>query len=216
MIKGLFFVLSNFVSPTFTMMARRFQKRIPPVLLVLLPVFSFGQLLQQDTSFVANSVQQAEKFYTQTIQGRAKLYNGSDYLEYKPVGDEHPYYFSDDWTLGTVEYDGEHFEKVPILYDISNDKLVTEHYYTSNKMQLVSELVGAFTVSNHSFVRLIENSPKGISIKTGFYEILYNGPTAVYAKQTKTRDEKISAEKILEVSFTEKTRYYIHKNAVYY
>jgi hypothetical protein len=216
MIKGLFFVLSNFVSPTFTMMAKPFQKKILSVLLLFLPVLSFAQLLQQDTLFIATSVQQVKKIYSQTIQGQARLYNGSDYLEYKPVGDEHPYYFSDDWVLSTVEYDGERFEKVPILYDISNDKLVTEHYYTSNKMQLVSELVQTFTVSNHSFVRLNENSSTGISIKTGFYEMLYSGPTAVYAKRTKTREEKISAEKFLEVSFTEKTRYYILKNAVYY
>jgi hypothetical protein len=185
------------------MMANLFQKKNIPISLFLLPIFSFAQPVQQDTTFVTSSIQQAKKMYTHAIEGQARLYNGSDYPEYKPVGDEHPYYLSDDWELSTVDYDGERFEKVPVLYDISSDKLVTEHYYTSNKMQLVSELVQAFILSGRSFVRLNENSSKGISIKTGFYEVLYNGPSAIYAKRTKTRDERISSDKLLVVSFTD-------------
>jgi hypothetical protein len=195
-------------------MLTRLLKTIFPLLLCA-PIISFAQSSQQDTTFLFSSVIQAKKMYAQTIQGQARLYNGSDYLEYRQTGEEHPYYLENDWVLSTVQYSGEYFENVPIYYDLTTDKIITEHYYSSNKMQLVSELVSSFTFHDRLFVRLITNESKGISLKTGFYEVLYSGQLMLYAKHMKSYYQRIQFEELV-VSFVEKNRYYIYKNNVFY
>jgi hypothetical protein len=196
------------------MISNHFLKNLLGVLFFL-PVLSLAQQSPQDTSFVASSIRQAKKIYTQNIQGQAHLYNGSDYKEYNQIDDEHPYFISDDWVLGTVEYYGEHFDNVPLLYDISSDLVITENYYSSNKMQLVNELLKAFTIQEHKFVRLDRNASKNLNIKTGFYEMLYDGRLKVYSRITKTLQERISVSKI-EAEFDQKTRYFMYKNEVFY
>ncbi len=189
--------------------------RIFSILFFLCPVFSFAQMIQQDTAFLSSSINKTKKVYTQTIQGQARLYNGSDYIEYKSVGDEHPYFLIDDWVMSTVEYAGEYFENVPIFYDISSDKVITENYYTSNKMQLVSELIGSFTFQNRLFVRIIENSTNGINLNNRFYDVLYSGKLRVYAKHAKALQRRIQSDALV-VSFDEINRYYINKNNTFY
>ena len=189
----------------------QFLKKLSLVLLFL-PIITFAQ---QDTSFLIGSVNQAKKAYYQKIQGQAHLYNGSDYLEYSSVSDEHPYYITDDWSLGTINYGHEVYETVPILYDISADKVITEHYYNSNKMQLVSEMISSFTIQNRIFIRIIKNDPSIPSVSTGFYEVLKDGLTKVYARRTKAFQKRISSDQY-SIYFEEKNRYYIYKNKGYY
>ncbi len=184
-------------------------------ILIFVPVFSFAQSVQQDTAFLASSIIQTKKIYSHAAQGQAQLYNGTDYADYKSYKDEHPYFISDDWELCKVEYSGESFENVPILYNISTDKVISEHFYSSNKMQLISELIGSFTFQNRKFVRLIEDPSKASTVKTGFYEVLYNGKTKAYAKRIKAFQKTVSFEELI-VSFDEKNRYYIYKNDVYF
>ena len=184
-------------------------------ILIVIPVFSFAQSVQQDTTFLASSIVQAKKIYGYAAQGQAQLYNGTDYADYKSYKDEHPYFISDDWELSTVEYSGEYFENVPILYNISSDKVISEHFYSSNKMQLISELIGSFTFQNRQFVRLTEEPSKASSIKTGFYEVLHNGKTKAYVKRIKVLQEKISSDEHI-VSFDEKNRFFIYKNGGYF
>jgi hypothetical protein len=183
--------------------------------LLFIYTYSFAQRPEPDTLFLTSAITNAKKLYVETINGQARLYNGSDYLEYKPVEAEHPYFTSDDWVLSTVEYAGEYFSNVPILYDINTDQVITEHYYSNNKMVLTKELLSSFTFQNRLFVRLDKNSSKNFTLKTGFYELLYNGQTKAYSRRTKDIQKRISADKY-DVSFDEKTRYYIYKNESYY
>jgi hypothetical protein len=180
-------------------------------LLVLLPsTLAFSQA-KPDTLFIGEAKKNLASLYQETIQGQAKLYNGSEYLKPEQTNETHPFFLSDDWVFGSVEYDGETFENVPLLYDITSDKVVTEHFYTSNEMELVIDKLTAFSIPNHLFQKIADPSLP----QSGFYDVLYNGPTRTLARRQKKIQETIVSNKI-EIDFEEKTRYFILKNNIYY
>src|SRR5690348_16627231 len=98
-------------------------------LLLFLTSLTYAQSAKPDTAFVKASFSKAKAVYASSaIRSQSHLYNGSQYIDYTPIGEEHPYFLTNDWTNGTVIYDGEKYENVPLLYDISADKLVVEHF----------------------------------------------------------------------------------------
>jgi hypothetical protein len=113
-----------------------------------------------------------------------------------------------------VIYDGEKYENVPLLYDISADKLVVEHF-AGAFIELITANVYQFEIQGHTFRQFSKaDDTRGI-ISEGFYEVLYDGKTKVLAKRTKTLEEWIASMQ-LKRAFTEKSQYYISRNGAFY
>lgn len=177
---------------------------------VLLSFFLFGSLtikaqsLINDSSFVADAKKNSVKLYTQLTGPQSRIYNGNAYIEYRQQKDEHPY-FIDDWIEGEIIYENEQYENIPLLYDLSNDKVITDHQYNINKLQLISSKIKSFTIQQHHFVNLLEEN-----IPTGFYELLYDGETKTYVQWRKILQETIIGQTI-EKRFDDKSIYFIRK-----
>jgi|SRR6478736_8586463 len=167
-----------------------------------------AQNVKADSSFLADAKKNSVKLYSQSLSAQSHLFNGSAYTEYRSQNEENPY-FIDEWLDGTIQYDGDFYEKVPLLYDISRDKLITDHQYTVNKIQLISERIGYFTIKDHLFVPL--DDPQLIK---GFYELANDGPTKVYVRYQKTLQSK-RVDYSIENLFEEKIFYYILKDGRY-
>jgi len=188
-------------------------------LLVFCIVFSAGAAFCQtsaDTTFLVKATQNAESIYTRTIGVESHLYNGVLYKEYNPHAndDGFPYFLKDDWTEGNLLYDGEVYQNVPMLYDVINDKLIIDHDFGGVKLSMISEKVGYFILGGHTFVRLETDSAR-TNIRSGFYELLYDGTLKAYAKWQKIKNETI-AEREIKTTFLNNNRFYIFKNDKYY
>src|SRR5688572_15370141 len=109
-----------------------------------------AQPIKSDTSFVEAAIVDARQLYFSTVKAQSNLYNGAYYLEYNQREEEHPYFLNDDWTMGSITYDNNHYEDVPLLYDISQQKIVTEHLSTASKIALVSQKVQRFVIFDHT------------------------------------------------------------------
>jgi hypothetical protein len=180
--------------------------RTPLLILSLLSsTLAIGQTLKADTAFFADARQNVVALYTKTMASQSHLYNGHAYIEYQRQEDEHPY-FIDELVDGTIVYDGEHFDGVPLLYDLSKDRLITEHPFGRNKIQLVTEKINRFTITDHLFVQLNEEK-----IAKGFYELSYNGTSKVYIRRQKNIQNRNSGN-IIERYFIDKISFYIKKN----
>jgi len=179
--------------------------------LILVPARVFSQS-KADTAFVAASIANAKKVYQEFIQGNAHLYNGTEHRTYQSVNEEHPYFISDDWVVGSIVYDNELNENVPVMYDIWNDKVVIDHFSSRNKIELVSKKISEFSLHGHIFVALKPDSAK--EIQEGFYDQLYSGKIKVYARRTKQYEERIEAN-VLIPSFAEKNKYFFLKDGKY-
>src|SRR5712672_2877441 len=101
--------------------------------LLLIASVSFAQPASRDTAFVASAKQNTKDLYSHFITSQSQLYRGSDYHKYVPTEDEHPYFMLDDWKEGTIAYDGEYYENVPLLYDMFKDKVIIENYGSNNE-----------------------------------------------------------------------------------
>jgi hypothetical protein len=169
----------------------------------------------KDTLFLAEARKSSIDLYTSAIRGQAKLFNGSQYVRPEQTSESNPYFLSDDWAFGTVEYDGEHFDDVPLLYDISSDKVVTEYFYNANEMELVYSKLSRFTLAGHVFEKILTEQVNNSLPQSGFYDILYAGPTKTIVRRQKQQQENISSGKI-EIEFEVKNRYFIFKDGAFH
>jgi hypothetical protein len=161
-----------------------------------------------DTAFVSASIAEAKIIYSARVLGESLLYNGSDYGEYIPLKDEHPFYLSDDWIYGSVTYDGQYYDNIMLQYDIASDQLVIESHMYGTQIQLIKSRVHSFTLEDRKFVNIDSSSMKG------FYEVLYDGETKVLAKRIKRLQERVSSSEITR-EFEEKNKYYMLVNGEY-
>lgn len=182
----------------------------------ILPTEVLCQAAQSDTLFLSHAIRNIEDLYAQSIGVESHLYNGVLYKEYNAhTSDEGiPYFRTEDWQDGSVFYDGELYEDVPMIYDLVQEKIVIEHGYGGIKLELINEKIKYFTLSGHTFVRLVADSSRS-PIRTGFYDLLYDGKAKCLAKLQKTYNEEIVSRELL-IKFRENNRYFIVLNGRYY
>lgn len=184
--------------------------KILSVTLILCSTCAHAQL-SADTLFVQAAVKNNIKLYTKSIQGQTALYNGSQYKKPNQTGEQHPFFGSEDWVYGRVTYDKLKYDSVPLLYDITSDKVITENYYNGTEIMLVYEKLNQFEISGHNFIKLHHRSLP----KNGFYELVYDGPTMVVARRQKIIRERIVTQSV-NIDFDPKSRYFIYKNSSYF
>lgn len=142
------------------------------------------------------------------------LYKGIEYVNYEDQAAGYPFFESEVLEKGSLVYDGILYEQVPMLYDIVKDEVVIEHFHNYFKIRLIPEKIAAFSLLNHSFIRIEADSLPGSGISSGFYEKLFDGKVKAFAKRIKITEEEIAYQQ-LKRRFVQKDRYYIFKEAHY-
>jgi hypothetical protein len=170
------------------------------------------QLLNAQQSF-DSSFAEAAAVYTKAIGANAHLYTGSEYVDYNHTMTGNTYFSSLYFTNGAIVYDDILYNNVEIFYDILNDDVVLKNY-NDTTLLLPKEKVSSFSFAGHNFIKIIPDSATA-EIKPGYYEVLYNGNTKLFAKRKKEITEKIEIQ-YSETSLTEHDQYYILKNDIFY
>lgn len=161
-----------------------------------------------------SSTNVAINLYYRSLGEQSPIYTGSEYLESAiSLQEGHVFFETNSFTEGSVEVDGMLFSGVPILYDIVKDQLVVQHYSKAFKINLPIERVEYFTLSGHTFIRVIHDSAN--EIKSGFYDRLYSGKTQVLARREKKLKE-VSTSYQATNAVLERTVYYIKSNDRYH
>jgi len=143
------------------------------------------------------------------------LYNGPQYFIYDSPAEEHQFYLSEEWTSGSVWYDGQLFREVPLLYDIVKDQLVARYKHGFGNVALQSQKVGYFTLPGHTFIRVEADTAKIEGLRTGFYDQLYDGKTRIVARRVKERQQDLSERKVI-IKFPEKDVFYLYQAGLYH
>ena len=167
-----------------------------------------------DTSGYTSAINNAVVNYHQFLRPETGLYNGREYYDYSPtIKDGDPFFLSTKFNTGSVTYDGILYENVPILYDlVTSDVVITDSNYFY-RIKLNGERVSRFSVLQHTFIRLDEDS--NAVIKPGFYDLLYDGETRLYKKHIKRVQEAVTNEGVRRY-IVESIDYYVLKGNVYY
>lgn len=187
---------------------------------ILLPIFIFSCFpafaqIAADTTFLTVSKANTARLYHNAIRSQSRLFNGSKYLGPRQTFEEHPYFLSEDWITGGVRYDGEVFQDVPLMYDLLNDVLVTEHAPSGHAIALVRQKLDNFYLANHFFEKILNETVSNSLPKSGFYDVLYAGETKVVALRQKSLREKIEVREVI-ITYEEKNRYFLLRNGVYF
>jgi hypothetical protein len=176
-------------------------------LFVLSHTILFGQ---SDSLVLISSRQSLTKLYDQAIGENTRLYNGIEFIDpfQRKTIEGFPYFLEDDWEDGSIFYDGQLYENIPLLFDVYQNRVIVDHPRSHTKIELITEKIKYFTISDKYFVQL--ESPA-----TGFYQELYGGETKVYALHYKTIQEKIG-EKTMITEFITKRKLYILRDSTYH
>lgn len=206
------------------MICRRLLSTIIFITLLFFSTLSSAQS-NSNNALVDSATHAALKFYTASIASSSHLYNGVEFTDYYihiyDIG--YPFFRSDDWQRGEIDYDGQHYQNVYILYDLVRDKVVIEHPFAHFKLELIGEKVKRFTIYTedenasiaepHFFVRLVADSTN--QLVTGFYEVLYDGSVKVYNKPKKVIQTSLDM-RVEITEYKEKSQLYIFKNGTHF
>lgn len=183
------------------------MKRLLPVLslfcLNVLP--AAGQLNDPEANL--KSVQR----YHATIKNQSHLYNGMDFKALPEDEQEHPFFQTNEFAAGQIDYQGQHYSPVELLYNLATDQVIIEDGATRYNIQLIQQGVTSFSVHGHTFT-----SVSGVKELTdGFYDVLTTGPTRVLVKREKSLQHKIKGD-VLQPWYQVKDRIFIQKGGQYF
>ena len=190
---------------------------MPKRLFYVLLIYIFSQNVKaqsvDDSTFNKSTSNMIDVYY-QALDEQSPLYNGREYVEYPFTFLEgHPFFGSAVWVNGNINFDGMTFHEVPMVYDIIKDQVVILDFRKVFKITLPADKIQQFTISGHTFIRLLHDSSN--QIKTGFYDQLYNGKIGLFAKREKKIYEKYLDLHTNNVAYEHNT-YYIKKEGIYY
>jgi len=170
-----------------------------------------AQAINPDSTILKNATQYALIRYQQSDRSNEQLYNGYEYVGYDPRLKGDPYFEVKDWKPGTIQIGARDFTAVPMLYDLVRDVVVVEHE-AGYRMTLRSDKVTSFSFQNHQFARLSDSTNR--DFRTGFYDVLYDGPTQLLAKRSKTSSINSMAGQGIG-QFNAAVTYYVRKDGRY-
>lgn len=171
------------------------------------------QITIPDSLVQKTAAQNLEAHFNKAIKQQSKLFNGAFYEFYLPRITGSAYFKdSQEFTKGSVVYDGFLYEDVPLLYDMYRDVVVSVFYEGNFKFSLISEKVTEFKIDNHHFVYVDKglDSTKSVG-RTGFYDRLYNGKVKIYSKRTRLLQEATDSRYARQF-FVPKNFYYVEKD----
>jgi len=183
-------------------------KRLSGVLFIFLVVLRPGFLTAQSEE--GPGVSHGRGLFASATSGSQQLFNGQEVILYSPIATEHPYFLTADLIFGKLRYDGIWNAEVALHYDLERQALITPYYYEGTPMQLVSAFVDAFELEGRRFINVRKSGDRGLD-RPGFYEVLYEGPTPVYARHRKVFHEKYRDTEVIR-EFEEITEYHIVRN----
>lgn len=162
-------------------------------------------------TFVSGQLDSVKSRFQKVLQVQSNLYTGFEISPVQIQGDQHPYFFTEDWNLGDLTYDGSSYVQVPLRYDLFRQRLVTEYPANSTPMELIMEKVNEFKIEGAIFqIR----SGKGLP-QPGFYQILYPGSTEFIAFRRKNYEKRIIAGELFH-QYDETNDYYLLHNGKYF
>lgn len=153
------------------------------------PFFFLLTGVRAQSTFVQQAQDQAISTYEQRLKGQAHANEGHLYVGHDPRIKIHPYFRTDSLQRGTVQLNGVHYRHLQLLYDIVRDQVVIQPTGSGYRLQLPMEKLGDFSINNSQFTRVNGDSLAGV--RTGFYEVLYNGRVKALVKRVKTVEEDL-------------------------
>ncbi len=171
---------------------------------------SGGHLSAQETSVAPVTSTFLPDAYYDAFNIHLPIYNGRIFSLYPPSITGHALFPETQWATVSVLYDGLWYKAVG-RYDQYTDELVIRNPDSTFTFILNRSRISSFIIEGKTFVNL----DTAISKQTnGFYELIADGPFAVYSKHVVLLNEDISGP-VVEKSFSKQRTFYVRKNGLF-
>lgn len=182
-------------------------------LLLLSPYFLLTKGVRAQSSFVQQAKDQAISAYEQSLKEQAHAHEGHLYVGHDPRIKIHPYFRTDSLQRGTVQLNGVRHRDLQLLYDVVRDQVVIQPAESGYRLQLPMERIDNFTMGNSQFIWI--NGDILAGVRTGFYEVLYNGRVKALVKRVKTIEEDLS-EGSYKGTYLIKDKFIVQKQSTFF
>ncbi len=180
------------------------------LLLIFFACWIAHPLVCQNRTDRTSSRAAAVAAYNQATALSQYLFTGGRYHIYDRKAETHQFFHSRELQEGTLRYDGRDFGPLRMLYDTHLGLVIVEQPRNGYLVQLQPSNIQEFTIGGHTFL-LIDQDPV---LGKGWYDQLHSGKTQLLCERKKNRIEKI-VDRLVEVNFFERNRYYIRLNDTY-
>ncbi|WP_420582950.1 hypothetical protein [Reichenbachiella sp.] len=193
------------------------MSRLKYILFTALCVVSLGDLFAQYSTVGLDLDGDMAAWYDAAIgPGKSPILEGTFYkLEYTAL-DETPYFKGAHWAKGELQFNGQSYKGVSLLYNSFKDLLLIRNsalQYSSIQSTLLNQQkVDGFTIHKRQFVHLKDSLVP--SYGDGFYEKFYEGDTIQFFIK-RIKNEYVRSSK---VEFLDEDKYFLfdgHKYVKY-
>ena len=137
---------------------------------------------------------------------QASIYNGPKYFGYPSYYKEtHPFFNSNTPGIGSIQYDGKHYEGLYLLYDEYKDIVILSDQ--SRLIELNTDKITKFTIHGSQFVHLDKFYPIKDK-KYSLYEFLLDGKIKLFRKEIKSRQQQVINNEFIGI-FESRVNYFI-------
>ncbi|MDE3214024.1 MAG: hypothetical protein KGM98_12385 [Bacteroidota bacterium] len=173
-----------------------------------------------DSTIQSVALSSSIKTYHQFLFPETALYDGSEYpfnVYYSsPLSQGNPFFYSTSFDSGSISYQGMIYQKVPLLYDVIKDELLTNDPSGLYIIRLDKDKVDSFDLWGNHFIHVRGEGKAYVGLTPGFYEVLYSGPTAVYKIVIKKIKENGASSVGLNTYASNADIYFMKKGGVFY
>lgn len=186
------------------------------ILIITISLIASGmELFGQSIKTVEDDIPQYPHYlYKKATYNTQNLYSGRRYFLNDPISEEHQFFIDRKWQTGSLVYDGQQFDSIPMMYDIHKDQLVIRDL-ENNFLLLIVDRLASFNMYGHYFRRLVSREDIPGFMNTGFYDIRYDGQTKFIVQRKKDRQEKVADLKVIPL-YEIKDSYYIFRHNNYW
>jgi hypothetical protein len=131
------------------------------------------------------------KLYYTAIGENAHIYNGFEYMTPDRNIKGTPYFLSDGPSPSNLSYEDSYYKDFPVIYDMVRDLVVINRLGENFRISLISDKLVSFSLRKHDFIRVSQDSTKGVDLATGFYDRVYAGKSTVLVKRKKHLQETL-------------------------
>ena len=175
--------------------------------------YSFSQG-PKENSLTAVQLKNVIGLYNSYTDGNAPIYNGPDYIYYTFKMEGNPFFESGEISNGWLSYKGIVYAPLAVQYDLARNQVSIVNPYGGARIVVDNAYIDSFMVATHIFIHLVADHDQNLYTE-GFYDLLNNGPTQLWARRSKVTSENLDYNSVTRI-FSSKDRFYIHKKGVYY
>lgn len=180
------------------------------LLILMFSNYCYSQDSDPSHTFIVEAKNSARSNYDNLMEDQSAIFNGAEYVDYDVGINGNPFFLTDYYSSGTIEFDDMVYYNIPLIYEVVQNKVIIEyidHVGYNKQLVLQNDKIKFFEYEGHHFVNINEANPVG-SLKEGFYDLLLDDEISIYAKRKKEIFKSIKNGQMVR-KFTLEDQYYI-------